>query len=143
MAGCATGRALQSSQPLQHDSVRIEVVERVVEVVDTAYVEIPEVTARVVARDSSLLENQFARSRAEVLESGELLHSLETKPQRIFQPIASQHTICDSILFRGQVIRQLVEVERELTKWQRWRLDAFWVMSTFVAAIILAILYRR
>ncbi len=119
------------------DSVRIEIVERKVEVRDTVEVEIPKIVeVAKICQDSSRLANKYAVSLAQVLPSGELYHSLETIPQVIEKPVEVEATVRDSIVYRDRELREVVKVPRELTKWQRFQMSGFWVLAIILIAII-------
>lgn len=80
------------------DSVRVEYRDRIVKVVDTAFVEIPQIVEKVVTRDTaSHLENSYAESFA-VISDGQLYHSLETKPQTIAKPVIVEVPVQDTIM---------------------------------------------
>lgn len=85
----------------------------------------------------SVLENAYARSEASV-SKGILRHSLETKPVKL--PVEMEHHIIykDSLVFRDRVVTETVEVERELTWWQKSRLHTG---TAAFALIAIAILY--
>lgn len=137
--GCASHRVISTSTS---DSVRVEVIERVVEIYDTVEVEIPLIKeVAKIRQDSSSLANDYAKSEAKILPDGLLYHSLETIPQTIYAPIISSHTIKDSMVFQSQIISNVVEVERELTTWQKWRLNGFWVLLVIIAAYIVIKIY--
>lgn len=130
-----------------NDSIRVEVRTETVYVTDTAYIEIPAQTAeRTTADSTSHLENDFALSDARINPDGTLFHSLETKPQS--KPVEFQKPIItnDSIEVRYKTRTRTVEVERKLTKWEKFKMDtglAF--ISATIALIIfsLYLLYRR
>lgn len=125
----------------------MEVRTETVYVTDTAYIEIPAQTAERTTEDStSHLENDFALSDARINPDGTLFHSLETKPQS--KPVEFQKPIItnDSIEVRYKTRTRTVEVERKLTKWEKFKMDtglAF--ISATIALIIfsLYLLYRR
>ena len=97
---------------------RIETVYRT----DTVLLEIPKIVEKVVTKDTvSVLENDYAKSQA-VVTDGLLAHSLETKP--VQQPVEVQTKIVyrDSVIVKDNVIVQTVEVEKELTGWQTFKM---------------------
>ncbi|MFR9522969.1 MAG: hypothetical protein SNH94_00150 [Rikenellaceae bacterium] len=130
--GCAPIRPVATSQ---RDSVRIETVTRDVVIRDTVHVAIPQIVERVtVRRDSSLLQNEFARSAAVVLGDGALFHSLETIPRQLSHPVESVVEVRDSIIYKERVMSQTIEVERQLTRWQRGQIWGFWLLLLVVGA---------
>lgn len=134
LTGCCPCRHLATST---QDSVRVEVVERLVEVRDTAYIEIPSDTQRVVVRDTaSLLMNAYAISRAEVDAGGYLHHSLQTIPQRVAQPRTIFVPMTDTTRTRVVHRTEVVEVERELTWWQQTQIGGFWVLAALLGGMV-------
>ncbi|MFR9539170.1 MAG: hypothetical protein SNI49_03330 [Rikenellaceae bacterium] len=131
---CASTKVVATSQV---DSVRVEIRERIVEVPITAEIEIPEISERqVVNQDSSSLANDYAKSEAKILPDGSLYHSLETIPQKIGVPMIAKIPLRDTMIFRQNIGKQLVEVPRELTAWQKFRLDGFWVLLILIAGFV-------
>ena len=106
---------------------KIEYRDRVVH--DTAVFNVPVEIEKVVTKDTvSVLENSFARSVAEVSE-GFLSHSLESKPQVIKVPVEVHVT--DTLYKEASIIEK--EVEKSLSKWQQFQINAFW---WFVGALL-------
>ena len=71
---------------------------------DTVFLEVPKIVEKIVTADTvSVLENDFARSAAEVSD-GLLSHSLETKPVK--QPVEVQTKIVyrDSVILKDVVV---------------------------------------
>ena len=105
---------------------------------DTAKVEIPVEVEKIVTRETvSHLENTYAKSDA-VVSEGFLWHSLESKPQIIYVPVEVQ--VSDTTSTHSEVITQYVEVEKQLTWWQTFRLKAFWWMAGAIALLLFAII---
>lgn len=128
----------------KHDSVRVEIIERLVELRDTLSVEIPKIVERVtVMENQSYLENEFARSQATILPDGALSHTLESIEQTLVKPIATSVEVRDSIIYREVVVRQSVEVPRELTAWQQLQLYGFWVELLILIVVLVAIICLR
>lgn len=130
---CCPCRSLTSSMA---DSVRIETVVRTEFVRDTAYIDVPREVVREIAADSSHLETEYAFSDARILPDGRLSHSLENKAQK--RPVEVQKVIeyRDSIVWRERTAREVVEVEKRLTAWQRLQMTGFWVFVTAIVAIV-------
>lgn len=136
LSSCAACRKLSGA--LERDSVRVEVVEREVVVRDTVLLEIPRLEERQTLRcDTSLLENRYARSEARILPGGDLYHSLSTIPQSLAKPIAVEVKVRDSIVFRDRLLRQVVEMKRELTPWQRFAISGFYFMLLLFVSLLL------
>lgn len=126
---------LSSCSPkiVERVETRIEYRDRVVK--DTVVFEIGKEVEKVLALDTaSHLENTYAKSDA-VVSQGLLMHSLESKPQVIKVPYEVR--ITDTVYTESATITETVEVEKELTWWQRFRLDAFWWLFWAVILLLL------
>ena len=137
MVGCSPCRSVISSETAT-DSVRVEVKEHIVYVPDTVIVEIPAQTAERTTPDSlSHLENDYAVSTARIKPDGTLFHNLRTKPQD--KPVEFQKPVQvrDSIVYvdRFRDRTKTVEVERELTWWQKTQIRGFWGLLILVALL--------
>ena len=109
---------------------------------DTVVLEIPKIVEKVVTKDTvSVLENDYAKSQA-VISDGLLAHSLETKP--VQKPVEVQTKIVyrDSVIVKDNVIIQTVEVEKELTGWQTFKMKTGgFALGIIVLLIVCVILY--
>ncbi len=109
---------------------------------DTVVLEIPQIIEKVVTKDTvSVLENDYAKSQA-VVADGLLAHSLETKP--VQKPVEVQTKIVyrDSVIVKDNVIVQTVEVEKELTGWQTFKMKTGgFALGIIVLLIVCVILY--
>ena len=109
---------------------------------DTMFLEVPHIVERVVTKDTvSVLENDYAKSQA-VISEGLLAHSLETKP--VQKPVEVQTKIVyrDSVIVKDNVIIQTVEVEKELTGWQTFKMKTGgFALGIIVLLIVCVILY--
>lgn len=135
MVGCCPGRHLASSQ---RDSVRVVTAVSTVErfVPDTVWIEIPAQTARERVRDTvSRLENDFARSEARIYADGTLGHILCAKAGRRPAPVLRRDvmTVRTDTVCINRVRRDVVEVARPLTWWQRLQMRGFWLLLALVA----------
>ena len=105
---------------------------------DTVYLEIPQIVEKVVTKDTvSVLENEFAKSAASVSD-GLLAHSLETKP--VQKPVEVQTKIVyrDSIIFKDVVVYETVEVEKELSRWETFKMKTGGITLTILSLLALA-----
>lgn len=133
LTGCCAKRISAISQ---QDSVRVEVRERIEYVPDTIEVAIQYERESVIRDTTSHLENDYAMSDAAILPDGRLAHSLETRPHlrsfSIQKPILKR----DSVVYRN--IYREVEVVRkaELTKFQRFQINGFWIMILIFIVIM-------
>lgn len=134
LLGASSCGAARQVSPSVTDSTLVEVHTVTETVHDTAYVELPVIVERIVTRDTtSMLENDYARSEATITD-GFLRHSLETKPVRHPVQVETKIVYRDSIIFRDRIQTRTVEVERQLTKWQAFK------MRTGGATLILLLL---
>lgn len=140
IGGCSPGKHLAKTQQ-QQDSTRVEVRKEIVYVPDTVYLEIPAQTAERTTRDStSHLENDYATSDARINTDGSLYHDLKTKPQEIPKEVQTPVELNDSIVYKykDRTVYETVEVERELTWWQKTQMYGFWGLL-----VIVLILFRK
>ena len=142
LLGTSSCGAARQVSPSVTDSTRVEVHTVTETVHDTAYVELPVIVERIVTRDTtSTLENDYARSEATITD-GFLHHSLETKPVRHPVQVETKIVYRDSIIFRDRIQTQTVEVERQLTKWQAFKMSTGGATLTLLLlAIVTAALY--
>lgn len=140
--GLSSCGAARQAVPERSDSTRVEVRTITQTVHDTAYIELPVFVERNVTKDTtSTLENPYAKSEASITD-GLLSHSLQTKPTR--QPVKIEKEIVyrDSIVFRDHTETVTVEVEKELTKWQSFKMKTGGTTLTIlIIAIVTAALY--
>lgn len=135
LAGCCHNRVVATNTS---DSVRVDVVERIVEVRDTTYIDIPDERVEQTVRDTtSLLTTRYAMSRASVMPDGSLWHSLWSMPQSIPKPITIFVPVSDTTRTRVVHHTDVVEVERELTWWQQTQIKGFWAMLAILAIWVL------
>lgn len=129
LVGCCPCKQLATGTT---DSTRVEIRERIVKVRDTVVVELPAERVEVITPDTtSTVQTSLATSTATV-SGGVLTHSIENKKTAIRKPTEVRVEVRDSIIYRDRQTTKVVEVERELTAWQRFRLDGFWVLLSVV-----------
>ncbi len=130
---CAMVRQAAPSEKIQTET-RIETVLQT----DTVYVQLPQIIQQVQTPDTtSVLENDYALSSA-AISSGILSHSLETKPVKAPVEIQLKTVYKDSIIFRDRVITETVEVEKELTGWQTFKMKIGGITLTILSLLALA-----
>ena len=130
---CATARQAAPSEKFITET-RIETVFQT----DTVFLEVPKIVEKIVTADTvSVLENEYAKSEASVSD-GLLAHSLETKP--IQQPVEVQTKIVyrDSIIFKDVVVYETVEVEKELSRWQTFKMKTGGITLTILSLLAVA-----
>ena len=134
---CATARQVAPSEKTITET-RIETVFQT----DTVFLEVPRIVEKIITADTvSVLENDYALSSAFVSD-GLLSHSLETKP--VQHPVEVQTKIVyrDSVVFKDVVVYETVEVEKELTGWQTFKMKmGGWMLALIIIAIVCLILY--
>ena len=102
-----------------HDSIHF--------VHDTLYFDVPVQTAQIVTKDStSVLENDWAISQVAINKDGTLSHKLESKQQIVPVPFEKPVETKTQVIYRNIEVKVPVPVEKELTKWEKFRLSAFW-----------------
>lgn len=150
LTACASSRKAATSSSTDssaqgRDSVRIEYREKTVFVPDTVFVEIPAQTAERTTPDSlSHLENDYAESNARINQDGSLFHDLKTKPQAKPVPTQKEIQYRDSIVYRDRIVKlrvtetKTVEVEKNLSWFQKTQIYGFWALL-----LLLAIIYRK
>ena len=134
---CATSRQAAPSEKILVET-RIETVYKT----DTVYLEVPKIVEKIVTADTvSVLENEYAKSEASISE-GLLAHSLETKPVKQPVEVQTQVVYRDSVIVKDNVIVQTVEVEKELTGWQSFKMTmGGWMLGIIIFMIVCVILY--
>lgn len=136
MSSCCTSRHIATSSK---DSVRVEIRTRTEYFRDTIIREIPAISEAITTRDTvSHLENFYAQSDARINPDGTLFHTLSTKPQKEPIPIDKPIQYRDSIVYQDKVVKEVVEVERNLSWWEKTQMKGFWVL-----VIIIAFVYRK
>ena len=134
---CSSLRQVTPTEKIVTES-RVETVFQT----DTVYLEIPKIVEKIVTADTvSVLENEYAKSEASVSE-GLLAHSLETKPVKLPAEVQTQVVYRDSVIVKDNVIVQTVEVEKELTGWQSFKMAmGGWMLGLIIFMIVCVILY--
>ncbi len=137
LTSCGVGKHLPI-QTEQRDSVRIEVRKETKYIRDTVFLKIPAQSAEMTTRDtSSHLETDYAKSDARINPDGTLYHSLWNKPQEKPIPVMVPLIQKDSIVYRLKLKKEVVQIPRDLTAWQKWQMRSFWILLSAVAVYIL------
>lgn len=146
---CRTSKDAASSPPIvitNSDSIRIEYIETLR--IDTVTVEIPlpaESSSQIVRDSTSHLETSLALSDAWINPDGTLGHSIRNKPESLKSdiPVAvkDSHSNNSAIKTKEIPVPYPVEkkVEKELSAWQKFRLNSFWVLLTTLLASLIYI----
>ena len=138
LTGCGTSRQVAGTSSSGISSVRI--VEHTEYVPVQVEVPIPTIIERNTTRDtSSHLENQYAQSDARINIDGSLTHTLETKPQTLQAEAQVKIEYRDSIVIQDRFDENTVEVEveKELTWWQSFKMKVGgWAIGILLLALI-------
>ena len=133
MACCPCRNMYTSIADSVHFSSRLIVRDRLVSI--KIPVVIPPDNKHVITHDStSHLETGFATSDAWINTDGSLGHTLTNKARidSVNANVKATDTIRIDTIYREQQIKDVVEVPRELTAWQRFRMKGFWVLLAWV-----------
>ena len=141
LVSCGATRKMPANETWRQDSIRVEVRTETVYIPDTVYIEIPAQAVERTTRDStSHLENDYATSEARINADGTLYHDLKTKPQKKAVETLKPVERNDSTIYRYKdrtVVETVeVEVERELSWWQQFRLRYFYVLAAALVAAL-------
>lgn len=141
LTGCRTARKTQT--PLPYVPIETSTDTKVIHVesIDTVFITPPAQTAeRTTAEKESHLETDYAESDARINEDGTLTHTLKNKTQPKPVPVKNG----TDIVYVDKITEKpiAVEVERELTWWERARMKSFWWLSG-LAAILTAYIFRK
>lgn len=133
LIGCCPCRHMDI--PASQDSVRVEVVERIVW--EERDVELPQESQEVTTvADSSYLESSVAASWVIVNQDGSLFHSLFNKPSFSTSiPITRR----DSTIYHQSYRKVIVEVEAPDTWWEQTQKKGF---NTMLVAFLILIILR-
>lgn len=124
------------------DSVRVETHYVTIERVDTQVVELPVEVYHSVTRDTiSTIRGSYASTTAEIRD-GYLYHTLDCRGD---VPVAVKEveTVRDSIVYRDKLVTNTVQVDRPLTKWQKFQKNGFWWLLALLILAIAAFVVRN
>lgn len=142
---CGVSRKPQT-ETTTRDSVVIVKKDSLVLRDSVVFVELPKESQAVETfSDSSHLETSLATSDA-IVRDGLLKHTLENKLKRYEVPIQvpERYIISEASSSYNSVIREVVEVEKELTWWQKFRMSVGSIALIVAAAwIAFKILFRE
>lgn len=116
LIGCRCQKEITATQ----DSIVTVIHERIVEVHDTAFVDIPAESKNHDGGQSSHLETSMAISDAWIDTTGELHHTLDNIPQRIQVPKVIYVPVADTnhSELHSSDNTKVVEVERNFHRWE-------------------------
>lgn len=137
--GCKTHKTVQEQLPIVPIETNTDTKIVHIETIDTVFIEIPAQSAeRTTPGKESHLETDYAESDARINEDGTLTHTLHNKPTK--QPVPVKHTTdtvyVDKALEKPVPVAVPVEIERELTEWQKIRLNTWgWIATVLILCI--------
>ncbi len=137
LVGCKSPREVVKEVTIieTHDSIHF--------VHDTLYFDVPVQTAQIVTHDStSVLENDYAMSQVKVNKDGTLSHKLETKPQSVPVPFEKPVETKTQVIHKDKRVEVPVPVEKKLTPWEKFRMDAFWWLLG-ATALSVGVIFRK
>lgn len=152
LSGCHSSKQMLPSTPVivnYTDSVKTEYIETVR--IDTVLVEVPvpmESAKQVVPDSTSHLETSLAESDAWINPDGTLGHSIKNKEQNfkadVLVPVKDTQTNNTEESVREVPVPypEPVYIERDFTKWESFRLDAFWYLVV-VTLISIGWIFRK
>ena len=124
LTGCGICKKVQPPVIEHSDSTTVIIHNHVIH--DSIPYEVVKEVEKIVTRDTaSHLENRFGISDA-IVSNGLLFHSLETKPQTIKVPVDIEVSDTTKTKTTTETIYKDKIVEKELTWWQKARINAFW-----------------
>lgn len=123
------------------DSVRVETHYVTIERVDTQVVELPIEVYRNVTRDTfSVVSTKYAISTARI-DSGFLWHDIRNIGSvQVLTKTVTEHR--DSIVYRDKLVTNTVQVDKPLTKWQKFQKNGFWVLFSLLAIAVVMYIIR-
>ena len=143
LAGCRAGR--DARRPAVRDSVRVEYREVLIERIDTAWVDVPVETVRIVTRDTfSRITGRYAVTTASV-QGGWLHHTLQPTGAQLPVQTVTVERVRDSIVYREHTVpvevERLVEVRRtpKAVRCMAW---GFWLLLAAAAVRYRAAIVR-
>lgn len=149
-AGCRTKKPVQAPLPPvvlnSADSVTVEkILGTVYEAIEVA-VDLPRQSETNVTRnDSSHVETDLAFSDAWISEDGVLHHLIENKPGQLkgnaFVPHTTERSNREAVKIKEVPVPEPypVEVERELTRWEKAKMEVGGVAMGVVVAMVIAV----
>lgn len=122
LSGCATQKHV--AQDYQRDSIRVEVRDSIIYRDTTIYVALEAENSQAVLpdTDTSRLATRYAESEAYV-NKGKLHHSIRNKSEAIMPIELKMPTRLrqeNEYLIRDRKVVEVVEVEKQLSRWQRF-----------------------
>ena len=137
--GCKTHKTVQEQLPIVPIETNTDTKIVHIETIDTVFVEIPAQSAeRTTPEKESHLETDYAESDARINEDGTLTHTLHNKPTKQPVPVknSTDTVYVDRFIEKPVPVEVPKEVERELTSWQKIRLNTWgWLATALVLCI--------
>lgn len=141
ISGCKTKQGLPVVT--SEDFRRTEIIHT--ERIDTVFIEVPSQSAERITQESeSFLETEFAESLAAINADGTLKHTLRNKDSKhsVMVKTTTDTIITEKIIEKPYPVEVPVKIEKELTWWQRTRLNSWWWI-TAALALCVAWIFRK
>lgn len=141
LTSCKTKQELKTITA--EDFQRTEIIHT--ERIDTVFVEIPaQSSERITQERESFLETDFAESFAAINEDGILKHTLRNKDFKhsVMVKTIQDTIITEKIIEKPYPVEVPVKVEKELTWWQRTRLNTWWWITSALTLCV-AWIFRK
>lgn len=140
---CGICRRWETSTTVK-DSTVVVVRDSIIIRHDTVTVALPQETERVVtAEQHSHIENTVASSDASIDTLGLLHHTLYNKKSFV-APVEVKEQVRDSVVYIVSSEVKEIPVEREFTRWERFRLTSWWwICSALLIMIAIPIVISR
>lgn len=137
--GCKTHKTVQEQLPIVPIETNTDTKIVHIETIDTVFIEIPAQSAeRTTPGKESHLETNYAESDARINEDGTLTHTLHNKSTKQPVPVknSTDTVYVDKFIEKPVPVEVPKEVERELTWWQKTRLNTWgWLATALVLCI--------
>lgn len=137
--GCKTHKTVQEQLPVVPIETNTDTKMVHIETIDTVFIEVPVQSAeRTTPGKESHLETDYAESDARINEDGTLTHTLHNKPTKQPVPVknSTDTVYVDKFIEKPVPVEVPKVVERELTSWQKTRLNTWgWLATALVFCI--------
>jgi hypothetical protein len=138
--GCKTHKTVQEQLPIVPIETNTDTKIVHIETIDTVFIDIPAQSAeRTTPGKESHLETDYAESGARINEDGTLTHNLRNKPTKHPVPVKNERdtVYVDRAIEIPVPVEVPVAIERELTWWEKTRLNTWgWLAAVVVLRLV-------